>query len=157
MSPLFYIHDRTSCPARPCRVQGVSPECPQLVTAEAEWRVRSLWLQSLLPFFKGGAGSSGFFPGNTSCRPLSERTCCTEPSESSNVVWEFFYHSYGETMEDTIYGIIQYLFVELHLTNSESKAKKYFLSSRQVFILLSVHRNCGISFPFCSGCQDVKT
>lgn len=62
-------------------------------------------------------------------------------------------------MEDTSYGIIQFLFIELHLPNSESKAKKYFLSSGQVMYssFYQFPKTVEFVFAFCSGCHSAGT
>lgn len=73
------------------------PWVPTTSCSRGRWRAKSLWLRSLLPFFKGRVRSLGFFPshfvadarecnytvlGNTFCRPLSEMICWAEPNES---------------------------------------------------------------------------
>lgn len=49
-------------------------------------------------------------------------------------------------VEDIIYGITQFLFIEIYLSSSESEAKKYFLSPGQICILpfISSPKKCVI-------------
>lgn len=141
--------------------------------AESGCESVSLWLRSPLPFYSALSPKKGWdawanakecnytVSGNTVCRFQRESARLSQVRHGSDVVWEFFHRS--NMVEDTIYGITQFLFIEIYLSSSESKAKKYFRSPGQVCILPFISspkkkkKKCNSCFPFCPGCQDTKT